>query len=89
MDLKEKGYAMFIDVHLNPDLGNGSLCVNFLQEPCHVLPEQFHDIYALFILFHFSLVESKCEIPVVGSGDDHLADEKEMIDGIKGMDGTD
>jgi hypothetical protein len=57
-----------------------------LHQPRHVFAKHSHGSDAFFILLHLANLPSDPDIPIDGAGDDHFADKKEMIDGVKGMD---
>jgi hypothetical protein len=63
------------------------LRMEFLEEPGHVLTQDLHGLQAFRILFDRTFIQADSHVPVDGAWHDHLADEKEVVDGVEGVDG--
>lgn len=61
--------------------------IYFLDKPGHVLSQSLHGCHPLFIVLHILLLSAQPDIPVAGPGHDHLADEKEVVDGVEDVNG--
>ena len=53
--------------------------MEFLQQPGEVLAEGLHGLEALFVVLDFAFVAADADVPVAGAGDDHLADQEEVV----------
>ena len=58
------------------------------MQPGHVLAERLHGPDAFFVALHLADFAADGDVPVGRAGDDHLADQKEVIQRIEGMDGA-
>ena len=56
---------------------NGSLFPQFFEKAGHVLTEGLHGLDAFGVILHIPGFSADAEVPVTGSGDDHLAVEEE------------
>jgi hypothetical protein len=63
-----------------------ALVLNFLQQPCHVLPQSLHGLNCLVILLNVTNLEPDADVPVRRAGHDHFADQKEVVQGIEDVD---
>ncbi len=66
----------------------GISAVNFFEEPGHVLTEGAHDLDAFSVVFYFPGISAKPHIPIVGTRDNHLVEEKKIVHRAKDMGGT-
>ena len=57
-----------------------------LQQPGHVLAQGFHGSDAFLVALYIARLEADADIPIRRAGDDHLTDEKEVVQGIEGVD---
>jgi hypothetical protein len=48
-----------------------------LQQPCDVLPQILHCLYAFCVVVHLADLPSDSKVPVARPWDDHLVDEEE------------
>jgi hypothetical protein len=61
----------------------GARLSQLLQKPSHVLTQNPHCPDTLLIFLDFALFPAKSHVPVAGAGDDHLADQEEVVDGVE------
>ena len=67
-------------------LARFSLVFELLQKPRHVFAQRLHCLNAFFILLDIADLAANADVPVRRAGHDHLADEKEVVQGVEGMD---
>ncbi len=57
--------------------------VELLEQPGHVLAEGLHGAEGFFVLLDLAFVAAEADVPVTGAGDDHLADQEELVDRVE------
>ena len=59
---------------------------NLLKQPGHIAAQGLHRPDALGIVLDIALFQPDAHVPIAGAGNDHLADEKEVVDRVEDMD---
>jgi hypothetical protein len=62
--------------------------VEFFEQPGHVLAEGLHGAEGFFVLLDFAFVAADADVLVTRAGDDHLADEEEVVERVEGVHGA-